>query len=141
VRFEVPQFIEIEDKIFGPLTWKQFVYMGGGAGIATALFFMMPFIVFIAIGIPILALSFLLSFYPVNNRSFSVFVETFFKFTLNTKLYLWRKKGTGIYKGNEPEDLSILSNQTAAYIPPAEGNNLQSLSRKLEMTALNNKNG
>jgi len=28
MQFQVPQFIEIEDKIFGPLTLKQFLYFG-----------------------------------------------------------------------------------------------------------------
>ena len=44
MRFEVPQFIEIEDKIFGPFTWKQFVYLGGGIGLAAVIFFTMPFL-------------------------------------------------------------------------------------------------
>ena len=39
MRFEVPQFIEIEDKIFGPFTWKQFVYLAGGVGLAAVIFF------------------------------------------------------------------------------------------------------
>ena len=34
MQFQVPQFIEVEDKIFGPLTFKQFVYVAGGAGLA-----------------------------------------------------------------------------------------------------------
>ena len=28
----MPQFIEIEDKIIGPFTWKQFLYLAGGVG-------------------------------------------------------------------------------------------------------------
>ncbi|MFM2424198.1 MAG: hypothetical protein RLZZ70_589, partial [Candidatus Parcubacteria bacterium] len=38
MQFEVPQFIEIEDKIFGPLTWKQFLYVGGGLSMTAVLF-------------------------------------------------------------------------------------------------------
>ena len=34
MRFQVPQFIEVEDKIFGPLTIKQFIYLLGGAGLS-----------------------------------------------------------------------------------------------------------
>ena len=34
MRFQVPQFIEVEDKIFGPMTLKQFIYMAGGAGLS-----------------------------------------------------------------------------------------------------------
>jgi hypothetical protein len=29
MEYQVPQFIEVEDKIFGPLTWKQFIYWVG----------------------------------------------------------------------------------------------------------------
>ena len=27
MQYQVPQFIEVEDKIFGPLTFKQFLYI------------------------------------------------------------------------------------------------------------------
>ena len=30
MQYQVPQFIEVEDKIFGPLTFKQLVYVVGG---------------------------------------------------------------------------------------------------------------
>ena len=42
MQFQVPQFIEVEDKIFGPLTFKQFVYMTGGVGAAYMLWRVMP---------------------------------------------------------------------------------------------------
>ena len=32
--FSVPQFIDVEDKIIGPLTLKQFIYLAGGAGLS-----------------------------------------------------------------------------------------------------------
>jgi len=44
MQFQVPQFIEVEDKIFGPLTFKQFVYMAGGAGLAYLLWRVLPFL-------------------------------------------------------------------------------------------------
>lgn len=142
MRFEVPQFIEIEDKIFGPLTWKQFVYMGGGVGVAVVLFFMTPFIIFVIVGLPVVAISFLLSFYPVNNRSFSVFLESFFNFSFNKKLYLWRKQGTGIYKGPDGNPVTTsVSASTTGYTPPPDTNNIHNLSRKLEMKALDTQNG
>jgi len=34
MRFEVPQFIDVEDKLFGPLTFTQFVYLAGSGGIS-----------------------------------------------------------------------------------------------------------
>ena len=42
MQFQVPQFIEVEDKIFGPLTFKQFVYVLGGAGACYLLWRVLP---------------------------------------------------------------------------------------------------
>ena len=33
MQFNVPQFIDIEDKIIGPLTLKQFLFLVAGAGL------------------------------------------------------------------------------------------------------------
>jgi hypothetical protein len=33
MRFQVPQFIETETKIIGPLTWKQFIWVAMGVGL------------------------------------------------------------------------------------------------------------
>ena len=131
MRFEVPQFIEIEDKIFGPLTWKQFIYVAGGAGVATVLFFFTPFIIFLILGLPIAAFTFILSFYPVNNRPFSLFLEAAVKYFKGTKLYLWRKKSGGVY-GKETAEEST----APVYMPPAEGDHIASLSKRLEMKAI-----
>jgi len=42
MQFQVPQFIEVEDKIIGPLTFKQFVFVGGGFGMAYVLWRVLP---------------------------------------------------------------------------------------------------
>ena len=34
MQFRVPQFIDIEDKILGPLSWRQFAYVLGAAAVA-----------------------------------------------------------------------------------------------------------
>lgn len=135
MRFEVPQFIEIEDKIFGPLTWKQFIYVAGGSGVAAVLFFFTPFLIFLILGLPIAAFTFILSFYPVNNRPFSLFLEAAVKYLKGTKLYLWRKKGSGVY-GKEPTE----DTGAAAYMPPVDTGNIASLSRRLEMKAIQKEN-
>lgn len=131
MRFEVPQFIEIEDKIFGPFTWKQFVYLMGGAGIAVVLFLTTNFIVFVLLGLPIAGLAFLLAFYPVNNRPFSVFLEAALQYFSTSRLYLWRKKTDVLYNNEDTGNTPI-----ASYVPPTSGSNIHSLSRKLELQAL-----
>jgi hypothetical protein len=42
MHYQVPQFIEIEDKIFGPLTLKQFIYLAGGVGLCLIFFSLLP---------------------------------------------------------------------------------------------------
>ena len=51
MRFQVPQFIEVEDKIFGPLTLKQFIYLAGAGGLVFVLWRVLP--LFVAIGPPV----------------------------------------------------------------------------------------
>ena len=108
MRFEVPQFIEIEDKIFGPLTWRQFLYLGGGIGMGVVLFLVAPFLVFLFVGLPLAILAGALAFYPVNNRPFSFFLESIVNYMTGRKLYLWQQKRDVIHKYTMPSrpDLS-----------------------------------
>ncbi|HEY9586334.1 MAG TPA: PrgI family protein [Candidatus Paceibacterota bacterium] len=93
MRFQVPQFIEVEDKIFGPFTFKQFIYLAGGAGMIVIAFSLLPkFFAFMA-AVPIAALSLALTFYRVNNRPFISILEAFFKYFTSKKLFIW-KTGT-----------------------------------------------
>ena len=136
MRFEVPQFIEIEDKIFGPFTFKQFIYLGGGVGIATVLFLTTNFIIFLIFGLPVGALGILFAFYKVNNRPFSHFLESMLQYFSKNRLYIWTKKGSGIYK-DQPIDGEVDISQT--YTPQNKAGNLHSLSRKLELQAMQKK--
>jgi len=135
MRFEVPQFIEIEDKIFGPLTWRQFLYVGGGIGLGVVLFIIgTPFIIFLLFGLPLIAISGALAFYPVNNRPFSFFLEAAINYVRGQKLYLWKKKDDVAHKNMftpsaMPKDqLPIRSKQ--------KKKNVASLARRLELQAL-----
>ena len=93
MNFQVPQFIEVEDKIFGPLTFKQFVYLAGGAGAIFIIYVILPSLwLGIWFILPIAALALALAFYKVNNRSFIYVLEAGFRYLLGTKLYLWQRK-------------------------------------------------
>ena len=92
MQFKVPQFLDIEDKIFGPFTFRQFVYLAGVAGLC--------FIIFKLLGlwlgaIPILAvagLSVALIYYRPNNKPFINMVEASFNYFLKSKLYIWKRR-------------------------------------------------
>ena len=63
MRFQVPQYIEIEDKIFGPLTFKQFIYVAGGVGLCVIFFIFLPKFLAIIISVPIFTFAAALAFY------------------------------------------------------------------------------
>ncbi len=135
MRFEVPQFIEIEDKIFGPLTWRQFLYLGGGVGLGVVLFLTFGFFVGLLIGLPLALLAGALAFYPINNRPFSFFLEAIVGYLRGTKLYIWQQKRDLVYKQNstatasmqDPVQKTNPTSPTAPVIP---------LARRLELEAM-----
>lgn len=134
MRFEVPQFIEIEDKIFGPLTWRQFLYLGGGVGAAVVMFLRLPFVLFVVFGVPLAMLAGALAFYPVNSRPFSYFLEAIVSYASGNRLYLWRKD-EAIYK-NEGASESPFTQHSRKRDPGG----ISSLARKLELQAIEKKN-
>ncbi len=92
MRFQVPQFIEIEDKIFGPLTFKQFIYLLGGGGAVFILYVFLPIYLMVFIAIPVALFALALAFYQVNNQPFIKVVENAFYYLTSNKLYLWKKR-------------------------------------------------
>ena len=89
--YKVPQFIEVEDKIFGPLTFKQFIYLAGGAGACFMIWTFVPKLIAFFLIIPVGAFAIALAFYKVNNRPFVILVESFMRYQLGGRLYLWHK--------------------------------------------------
>ncbi len=133
MRFEVPQFIEIEDKIFGPLTWKQFVYLGGGLGIAIVMFLTTNLFFFFLFGVPIGILAIALAFYPINDRPFSIFLESLLQYASNTKLYQWQRKTGFVYRNDTTDNESETTFRTPT---PGTKKDITSLARELELNAM-----
>ena len=93
MQFKVPQFLDIEDKIFGPFTFREFAYLAGGAGLCFV-FYKLLGLILGAIPILIIAgLSLALTFYRPNNKPLIFMLEAGFKYFTQNKLYIW-KKGT-----------------------------------------------
>jgi len=92
MEYQVPQFIEVEDKIFGPFTLKQFIYVAGGVGLCAILLLYLPLVVGIILAMPIGAFTMALAFYKVNNKPFVEIMEAGFKYYIGDRLYLWKKE-------------------------------------------------
>jgi hypothetical protein len=92
VRYQVPQYLEVEDRIFGPLTLKQFLFAAGGAGGAYAFWSLLPNPINIIGAILVVAAAGALGFGQMNGRPFLVMIESMVTYGLSRKLYLWRKR-------------------------------------------------
>ena len=92
MQFKVPQFLDIEDKIFGPFTFSQFVYLAGGAGLCFILFKLLGLLFAV---IPILivgGIALALTFYRPNNKPLVNMIEAGFKYAMQDKLYIWKRR-------------------------------------------------
>lgn len=129
MRFEVPQFIDIEDKIFGPLTFKQFIYVAGGGGLAFAIYKLLPIYFAIPLMLAVAALAWALAFYKLNNQPFINIGQAFIIYLLHGKRYVWKK---------EPKKQTPITQPTApvAKIPEAQeltARKIQDLARNLDI--------
>src|SRR3990167_9126529 len=90
MEYQVPQFIEVEDKIVGPLTLKQFIYIAGAVGLCVVFFAYLPIIFAFILAAPVVGLAAALAFYKLNGKSFIEILEAGFNYYIGAKLFLWR---------------------------------------------------
>ena len=91
MQFEVPQFIDVEDKIFGPFTFKQFLYLAGGAALAYVSYKLTPFPFSILLALVFVGFGLLLAFYKINGRPFIEVAQSYISYRLKGRLYIWKR--------------------------------------------------
>lgn len=129
MQFRVPQFIDIEDKIFGPFTFKQFVYLVGGAGFCFVLYRALPFFVAIPIMLAVAGLSLALTFYKVNNRPFIAVMQSYINYTLQNKLYIWKKSEPQVSQ----EQAVVQKIEQQALVPKLSNSKLRDIAWSLDV--------
>src|SRR3989344_6045666 len=106
MEFSVPQFIEVEDKIIGPLTLKQFLYLLGGALITFALWTILGHgFLFFFIDFFVWAIIAALTFLKFNGRPILANAPSLVRFFLTPKYRVFRRMNdqTVIMSKLEPE--------------------------------------
>lgn len=130
MRFQVPQYIDIEDKIFGPFTFKQFIYLGGGAGISFVIYFLLDsFFLSIIFILPVMMFAGLLAFYQYNNKPFVYLLESFFYYLIGDKLFIWKKSN----EKKTRQEITITKKDESENEPRITRSTLHDLSWKLDM--------
>lgn len=90
MQFQVPQFIDTEDKIVGPLSMRQFATLVVAAGISTVLYFSVSTWLWVILSIPLLALGAAMAFIKINGRPFSKLLFAGFSFYWKPQTYVWQ---------------------------------------------------
>ena len=136
MQFRVPQFIDMEDKIFGPFSFKQFIYLAGGAGVCYLAYSFLPIVLAILVMLPIGLLALALTFYKVNGQPFAKVLENWFGFLIQNKLYVWKKA----VKKQKKVDAQPKKEEPQKYLSRLSGSKLKDLSWGLDVLDLGSKN-
>lgn len=94
MQFTVPQFIESEAKIAGPLTFKQVLYLVGAGIIIMFLYFSLAktnLLIFTVITVFLVGAALAFAFLKVGGYSLTVLLKNSFGFLVSSKIYLWKR--------------------------------------------------
>ncbi|MEK7640893.1 MAG: PrgI family protein [Patescibacteria group bacterium] len=91
-QFQVPQFIETEPKIVGPLTLKQFMYVGVAGLLSFFMFFTLRLELWLILTVIMGLIACAFAFLKYNGRPFEVFFMNAALYIWKPKLYLWQRK-------------------------------------------------
>jgi len=128
MKFLVPQFIEVEDKIFGPLSFRQFAYLAGGVGFAVIVYNYLGIFMALLLGAPFFIFGLMLAFYKINNRPFIYVVQSALTYFVGARLYLWKQQ---IKKKKAQSTVS--AEAVKPFVPKVSENKLKDLAWSLDI--------
>ncbi len=96
-QFVVPQFIDVEDKILGPISVRQFIIVLGGTGLVVGLYQLLYKLanqtgLFILSAFGVIVGVVLFAFVKVNSRPFHLFVLNVLQSVKNPHLRIWNNQ-------------------------------------------------
>lgn len=89
MQYQIPQFINIEDKIVGPFTARQTVYLMIGISFSALVWTFFYEIVAIMLALPIICLTLALAFYKPSGRPLATWIFAAIAYFKNPKTYVW----------------------------------------------------
>jgi hypothetical protein len=136
MQFKVPQFLDIEDKIFGPFTFREFVYLAGGAGLCFVLYKALGLMLAIIPMLFIAGLSAALTFYHPNGKPFIDMVEAGLKFAMQDKLFIWKRKLIKVNAKEQNNTANTQNNTISHNSHKLDGSKLRDLAWSLDVLSL-----
>ena len=125
----VPQFINIEDKIAGFLTWKQLLWMIGLLIILILLYTIFDAGTFILIAIPTSLIFVAFAFIKPYGQPMTTFAYNGIAHLFGPKIYVWRRE---IYLTTQPKKEEKTSARKTVNTPMFTQDDIQSLAKTLD---------
>ena len=99
-KFIVPQFIDIENKILGPITVRQFVVVAIGGALMFVAYRLADFSLFLIEAVVILMLSIVIGFIKFNGLPFHIFIINLIGTYKKPMLRVWLKETVPVQKSD-----------------------------------------
>lgn len=96
MQFQVPQFIETEDKVVGPLSLRQFIYVGVAVVLSALCFFLLQTWLFVIIAFVLVGGSLAISFLKVEGRPLISVITSAANFYWKPQTYIWKPEHAAI---------------------------------------------
>jgi len=91
-QYNIPQFVDSEDKIFGPITIRQFAILAIGVVIGGFLWYFKPNLGFFIVSIiPVVVATLAFAFFKVNGQNFDIFLTNVIIYIIKPTLFLWSR--------------------------------------------------
>ena len=126
----VPQFIDVEDKIVGPLTGKQLLWMFAMGGVLLILWGFLDQTAFFISVIPTVLIFVALAFYRPHNQSLIRFIMYGIMFLFRPKIYFWRRIAEKIEK--KPSEAPFKEKNISQQDKKMSSQDLETIARTLD---------
>ncbi len=90
MQFQVPQFIETEDKIVGPFTLRQFLYIAAATIVSFLLYFILALWLWAIVAAVLEGAALTLALLKINGRPMTVFAVSAFSYVWSPRVYVFR---------------------------------------------------
>lgn len=100
----VPQFVDIEDHIVGPLTAKQLGWLGLGGVIVLVLWSFLALPAFIVSTVFVAIIFGGLAFYKPYNQPLIIFIMSSVGFMFKPKMYIWKRLPDSAARKSAPKE-------------------------------------
>jgi len=101
MQFQVPQFIETEDKIIGPLTIRQFIYIAVAGGISAILYFVVQTWLWAFLSLLLLSIAISFAFIKIEGRPLAHIAISALSFYWRPQTYVWQPEHPQMPKSAE----------------------------------------